>query len=204
MKNPRYSITVWSYLLGQYRIQLEDHFNPTSAPEGHGDIIRELCTYKKSMMELTVEAFRLSDHPPTYAESLAKPWNCEGPGGRILTRQSNWWPSRIFSKGKKSWKKYELNWTNLSFAVFFEGGELTLVSDRQNAKVIMILSDIGFDQIQNCLNDAMNGKDHYKPLEASLDLWKRISEFEQKLEQSLLLLVTRSFPIWIRDLIAKS
>lgn len=83
MKNPRYSITVWSYLLGQYRIQLEDHFNPTSAPAGHGDIIRELCTYKKSMMELTAEAFRLSDHPPTYAESLAKPWNCEGPGGRI-------------------------------------------------------------------------------------------------------------------------
>lgn len=50
------------------------------------------------------------------------------------------------------------------------GGELTLVSDRQNAKVIMILSDIGFDQIQNCLNDAIKGKDHYKPLEASLDL----------------------------------
>lgn len=50
------------------------------------------------------------------------------------------------------------------------GGELTLKSDRQNATVIMILSDIGFDEVQNCLNDAKNGKDHYKPHEASLDL----------------------------------
>lgn len=50
------------------------------------------------------------------------------------------------------------------------GGELTLKSDRQGAKVIMILSDIGFDEMQNCLNDAMDGKDHYKPHETSLDL----------------------------------
>lgn len=83
MKNPRYSVTVWPYLLGQFRIQLEDHSNPTFGPLGHGDIIRELCTYKKSTMELTVEAFRLSEDPPTYAESLAKPWNCEDSGGRI-------------------------------------------------------------------------------------------------------------------------
>lgn len=83
MKNPRYSVSVWSYLLGQYRIQLEDHNNPIYAPKGHGDIIRELCTYQKSTMELTVEAFRISDNPPVYAESLAKPWNCEGSEGRI-------------------------------------------------------------------------------------------------------------------------
>lgn len=83
MKNTRYSIAVWAYLLGQYRIQIEDHFNPTFAPNGHGDIIRELCTYSKSKMELTVEAFRLSNDPPAYAESLAKPWNCEDAGGRI-------------------------------------------------------------------------------------------------------------------------
>lgn len=83
MKNPRYSIAVWAYMLGQYRIQLEDHHNPTYAPQGHGDIIRELCTYQKSRMELTVEAFRISEDPPAYAESLVKPWNCEGPGGRI-------------------------------------------------------------------------------------------------------------------------
>lgn len=83
MKNPRYSLSVWSYLLGQYRIQLEDHNNSICAPKGHGDIIRELCTYQKSTMELTVEAFRASDDPPAYAESLARPWNCEGPEGRI-------------------------------------------------------------------------------------------------------------------------
>lgn len=83
MKNPRYSIAVWAYLLGQYCIQIEDHSHPIYAPQGHGDIVRELCTYSKSRMELTVEAFRLSDDPIIYAESLANPWNCEGPGGRI-------------------------------------------------------------------------------------------------------------------------
>jgi hypothetical protein len=83
MKNPRYSVSVWSYLLGQYRIQLEDHSNPTFAPKGHGNIIRELCTYQIATMELTVEKFRTSEDPPAYAESLAKPWNCEGPEGRI-------------------------------------------------------------------------------------------------------------------------
>ncbi|MBL7672253.1 MAG: hypothetical protein JNM39_17370 [Bdellovibrionaceae bacterium] len=50
------------------------------------------------------------------------------------------------------------------------GGELTLKSKRQAAKVILILSDIGFDEMQKCLNDAMDEKDHYKPHEASLDL----------------------------------
>lgn len=83
MKNTRYSISVWSYTYGQYRIQLEDHQNPIMAPVGHGDIVREFCTYKKHAMELTVEALRLSDDPPAYAASLERPWNCDGPGGRI-------------------------------------------------------------------------------------------------------------------------
>ena len=81
MKNSRYSVSVWPYLLGQFRIQLEDHQNVLMSPSGHGQIIRELCTYKKHTMELTVERLRLSDEPS--AESLAFPWNCDGPGGRI-------------------------------------------------------------------------------------------------------------------------
>ncbi len=50
------------------------------------------------------------------------------------------------------------------------GGELTLKSGRHDTTVKMILSDIGFDQIQSCLDDAANGKDHYKPHTASMDL----------------------------------
>lgn len=50
------------------------------------------------------------------------------------------------------------------------GGELTLKSDRQDTVVKMILSDIGFDQIQNCIDDAVNGKDHYEPYMASMDV----------------------------------
>jgi hypothetical protein len=50
------------------------------------------------------------------------------------------------------------------------GGELTLTSGRHDTTVEMILSDIGFDQIQKCLDDAVDGKDHYKPHLGNMDL----------------------------------
>lgn len=50
------------------------------------------------------------------------------------------------------------------------GGELTLESKNKNLTVKMVLADIGFDQIQKCLDDAIEGKDHYKCHIASIDL----------------------------------
>lgn len=84
MKNPDYTVLVHGYFLGQFRIQLTDRTLPApGAPEGHGDIVRELCTYKPEIMEQTLAELAAAADPPSYCESKARPWNCEYPGGRI-------------------------------------------------------------------------------------------------------------------------
>lgn len=76
----------------------------------------------------------------------------------------------IFSRKPKTTKELRIKLDELELRTLLRGGELTLESKATNTRVRMILSDIGFDQIQNCLNDAVEGKDHYKPHIASIDL----------------------------------
>lgn len=75
MTNPEYDVEVWAYLLGQYRIQLS---------KGHPyTIVRECCTYEKGTALAVVVHLAASEDPEAYLESIAKPYNCEGPKGRI-------------------------------------------------------------------------------------------------------------------------
>lgn len=84
MANPRYSILVWPYAFGQYRIQLTDTTRQAPfAPAGHGEIIRELCTYSPETMKQVVAELRQAGDPESVCQSLARPWNCEYIGGRI-------------------------------------------------------------------------------------------------------------------------
>lgn len=84
MANPKYSILVHSYLGGQFRIQLTRVDLPDSyAPEGHGTIVREMCTYHRTTALAVVADLGGSDDPEKTARGYARPWNCESPGGRI-------------------------------------------------------------------------------------------------------------------------
>lgn len=75
MRNSDYHVEVWPYLLGQFRIML--------MKAGTVDIVRQACTYQMDRMARVVVALVLSEDPPAYLESLARPWNCEFPGDRI-------------------------------------------------------------------------------------------------------------------------
>lgn len=82
--SPHHTVLVRSFLLGQYRIQLTDKRQPDDyAPEGHGTICRELCTYEYTVALATVLDLQACIDPEAHCEALAKPWNCEYPGGRI-------------------------------------------------------------------------------------------------------------------------
>ncbi len=84
MSHPRYTLIVRPYLCGQYRLQLCDREQPDPyAPEGHGAIVRECCTYRRQVMARTVSELAGADDPVAYLESLARPWNTEFPGDRI-------------------------------------------------------------------------------------------------------------------------
>lgn len=76
----------------------------------------------------------------------------------------------IFSRTSKKTRELRIKLDELELRTLLRGGELTLESKATNTKVKMILADIGFDQIQKCLNDVIEGKDHYKPHTASMDL----------------------------------
>ena len=84
LQSPRHGILVWPYLLGQYRIQLTriDQRDPF-APAGHGGIVEQMCTYKPARAAEIVLALIVQDDPEAFVRSLARPWNCDGPGGRI-------------------------------------------------------------------------------------------------------------------------
>lgn len=83
MKNSQYSISVWQYLMGQFRIQIEDHNAPTLGPEGHGSVVVELDTYKKKVLEKVIQELQSSESPLKYTEGLKKPWNSDFPNDRI-------------------------------------------------------------------------------------------------------------------------
>lgn len=48
-------------------------------------------------------------------------------------------------------------------------GEVTVVNAIIGADVKMILSDIGFGPMSDCVDDAISGKDHYKAVRVNSD-----------------------------------
>lgn len=75
-----------------------------------------------------------------------------------------------FWKKKDALKEIRIKLDEPELRTLLRGGELTLKSGRHDTTVRMLLSDIGFDQIQQCIDDAVEGKDHYKPYTGSMDL----------------------------------
>lgn len=55
-----------------------------------------------------------------------------------------------------------------AFRALCRGGEVT-VKTRENIDVKMILADIGFGPMSDCVDDAISGKDHYKPVKVNCD-----------------------------------
>ena len=49
------------------------------------------------------------------------------------------------------------------------GGEVTVVNGVVGADVKLILEDIGFGPMSDCVDDAIEGKDHYKPVRVNSD-----------------------------------
>jgi hypothetical protein len=92
MQNARYTILVYNYSLGQFRIRITDREVPdATAPAGHGSIVQELCTYSHAQLAEALTQLRHSRDPLQLARSWAKPWNQEG--GRI--RLDNKEPGRV-------------------------------------------------------------------------------------------------------------
>ncbi len=90
MINTKYSICVYPYLMGQFRIQLcsdeEADLGPTD--ENHGQIVREMCTYNQATMHRKVVELAMSNDPEKLARSWATEKNCEDPErGRIRLDQ---------------------------------------------------------------------------------------------------------------------
>lgn len=86
MRNPQYSIIVYQYLLGQWRINLcESREGPSneSYPEGHGEIKQAGCTYSPSTAHMIVKQLMEADEPLALFRSWARPYNSEYPGDRI-------------------------------------------------------------------------------------------------------------------------
>jgi hypothetical protein len=89
MLNPRYTVLVYHYLFGQYRIQLTDRELADSAsPAGHGSVVQELCTYRSPKLSEVVAHLRYAKEPLEVARSWATLANCEREGGRIRLDQS--------------------------------------------------------------------------------------------------------------------
>lgn len=70
-----YTIQVWPFLFGQFRIQLCANGDPSP--------VRQLCTYKMATAIAVTAALAKSEDPEAYCRSLERPWNFEAPGGRI-------------------------------------------------------------------------------------------------------------------------
>lgn len=84
---PGYGVVVRPYMFGQYRIQLTrlypDGSDEPFGPAGHGEIVREMCTYDPRVAHSTVAALIAAPDPEAHCRTLERPHNCEGEGGRI-------------------------------------------------------------------------------------------------------------------------
>lgn len=96
MANKKYSLLVRNYALGQFRVQITDVSNGTGqngAPPGHGDIVQEMCTYKREKALGVIADLGTSEDPVATALTYVRPHNCEFKGGRIrLDNAPEVWP----------------------------------------------------------------------------------------------------------------
>lgn len=99
MFSPVHTVLVRPYLYGQFRIQLTRIDKPEPyAPEGHGTIVRELCTYRQDIMIETVARLAVASDPEEACRDMERPWNCDAPGrGRIRLDNEDEW-----GKGKRA------------------------------------------------------------------------------------------------------
>lgn len=98
MRHPDRTAYVKLALLGQWRIVLCERPRGPAGDgfeewQGHGSIVRQCCTYDVVTAVLTLAAIVAAEDPDAYLESLARPWNCDYPGGRI--RLDNLPPWRV-------------------------------------------------------------------------------------------------------------
>jgi len=77
MKNATFKLECWKYMFGQFRIQVLNR---------HGGILREMCTYKAETYTRVWRELSDAEDPTILAQSWARPWNCEGPGGAHKVR----------------------------------------------------------------------------------------------------------------------
>lgn len=84
MADKNHTILVRPFLLGQYRIQVTDlrRVDP-DAPPGHGEIVRELCSYIAMTCMEAIETLAAAPDVVAAVDAMGRPWNQEGPGGRI-------------------------------------------------------------------------------------------------------------------------
>lgn len=80
----RHTLLVVPFLLGQFRIQITDLEQPDRhAPEGHGSIVRELCTYQIDRLSEVLDELEAAADPLAQACTYERPWNCKYAGDRI-------------------------------------------------------------------------------------------------------------------------
>lgn len=85
LRSSKHSLVIRPYLFGQYRLQLMDvtKFDP-HASEGHGSIVREMCTYKAETAFSVARQIANEPDPEAFCRTFEEKWNCERPGfGRI-------------------------------------------------------------------------------------------------------------------------
>lgn len=88
MANPKYSLRVYPYLLGQLRIQLCNDEEDIPDDKDHGQVVREMCTYKHATMLRRVTELAMNDEPEALARSWCTSKNCEDfENGRIRLDQ---------------------------------------------------------------------------------------------------------------------
>lgn len=84
LTNPDYTILVYPYAFGQYRIKLTSKLQPdTYAPLGHGAIVRECDTYSYEKAKETIDKMKEAIDPKQYLNRLANHKNTEYEGDRI-------------------------------------------------------------------------------------------------------------------------
>lgn len=80
MKNQRYTLLVYRYVFGQFNIKVTDVSKPdASAPPGHGEIVKMLCTYIPDTLRNVLAKLQHSDDPVECVESMRTSHNSEGP-----------------------------------------------------------------------------------------------------------------------------
>lgn len=83
-KDPNRAVVIYPAFYGMLRICVCDkRFEGLGAPPGTGGIIRILETYNPLTASKVTITLRDAEDMEKAAEAYARPWNCEGPGGKI-------------------------------------------------------------------------------------------------------------------------